>query len=335
MLQWKITAPRTLTLCESAPTALTEVNNTKVKIEHILYNLDCHMQYNSDNSPVAVPCSYAVGVVSETLDNTLLTKMDRVLLEPSIPCGVCHNCNNNNSHLCANACEIGRTCDGVLSNFVDVPSSQLHRLPDQLSYDQALVVPYVSLGINIMDMLQLRKGEHVAVLANSRMGLIVAQLISYYKAVPILISNNTNILDIAKNNLGIFYTFNSDTCDINREIQVVTGGRMCSEVVYLANSGYAIGKCLEVASKGATICVSGNAPTDSSLSVETITANRLTINGVYSDAGNYQTAINLIITGQANIDDIVLPHLPFAAADTLLAEIDNPSQQLPLIIDVE
>lgn len=335
MLQWKITAPRTLTLCESAPCALTEVNNTKVKIEHILYNPDCHEQYNSGTATVEVPCSYAVGVVSETLDNTMLTKMDRVLLEPAIPCGTCYNCANNNKHLCANACELGRTCDGVLSNFVDVPASQLHKLPDQLSYEQALVVPYVSLGINIMDMLQLRKGEHVAVLASSRMGLIIAQLISYYKAVPILISNDTNLLDIAKNNLGIFYTFNSDTTDINREIQIVTGGRMCSEVVYLANSGYAIDKCLETASRGATICVCGDSPTDSSLSVATITNHRLTINGVYSDAGNYQTAINLIITGQTNIDDIVLPHIPFASADTLIAEIDNNNPQLPIIIDVE
>lgn len=335
MLQWKITAPRTLTLCESAPCALTEVNNTKVKIEHILYNQDCHMQYNSDNSEVAVPCSYAAGVVSETLDNNMLSKMDRVLLEPSIPCGACQQCSTNNSHLCANACEIGRTCDGVLSNFVDVPSSQLHRLPEQLMYDQALIVPYVSLGINIMDALKLNKGEHVAVFANSRMGLIVAQLISYYKAVPILISNDKHLLEIAKNNLGIFYTFDSDNCDINREIQIVTGGRMCSEVVYLANSGYPIDKCLEVASIGATICISGNTPTNSNLSLSAITTNRLNITGVYTDAGNYQTAINLIITGQANIDDIVLPHIPFASVDTAIAEIDNDMHQLPLIIDVD
>ncbi len=293
------------------------------------------MQYNNPTDNVSVPCSIAVGVVSETLDNTLLTKMDRVLIESSIPCGACHNCTSGNSHMCANACELGRTCDGMLSNFIDIPSSQLHRLPDQLSYDQALVVPYVSLGINIMDTLQLHKGEHVAVMANSRMGLIVAQLISYYKAVPILISNDENMLDIAKNNLGIFYTFNSNTCDINREIQIVTGGRMCSEVVYLASSGYTIDKCLEVASLGATLCLSGNAHTDSCLSVSTITANRLNITGVYTDAGNYQTAINLIITGQVNIEDIQLTHVPFASADTAIADIDIAMHQLPLIIDVE
>ncbi len=333
MLQWKISAPSAITLIESAPTTLTEINNTKVKVEHILYNQDCHSQYMAGQD--IVPCSYAVGVVSETLDNTMLTKMDRVLLEPSIPCGSCTKCANDDSHLCTSAVELGRTCDGVLSNFIDVPASQLHRLPDQLEYDKALIVPYVSLGINIMDVLQLHKGEHVAVLADSRMGLIIAQLISYYKAVPVLISTDDSLLQTAKDKLGIFYTFNSNNCDITREIQIITGGRMCSEIVYLANSQYPIDKCLEVSAHGATICVSGTPLADSCLSTSIITQHRLNITGVYTDAGSYQTAINLIITGQVNIDDIVVDHIPFSAVDSSLETIHNSTAQLPLIIDVD
>ena len=122
--------------------------------------------------------------------------------------------------------ELGLTADGLLQNFVDLPSSTLHKLPDVLSNEKALYISYVALGLNITDALTFDRGEHVAVFANTKAGIILCQLLSYYKAVPIFITQNSALLKTASET-GIFYAFDGNNL-IDR-VRTVTGGRMCRE----------------------------------------------------------------------------------------------------------
>lgn len=337
MLQWQLVAPQQLKLTNNQPTKLTETLNAKVKLERILFSQGDYSQYCSkDTQHPKVLCRYGAGVVSEVLEGSMLTKMDRVLIEHYITCGNCSQCLADNPSLCESIIERGVNYDGLMSNFVDVNSRQLYKLPDSLSFDKALFVPYVALGLNILDSLQLTKGQHVAIFASTKLGLILAQLISYYKAVPILISDNANIIDIATNKLGVFYAFDSNQCDITRKIQVVTGGQMAAEVIYLLNSNYTLSDCVDVASSNATICLTGWSEHNSSIDTNSIVAKHLKLHGIYNGIGNYPSAINLIVTNKVIVDDMIGQHLNF---DTLDEQLKNTKMEqgeiASLIIDVD
>ena len=322
MKAWILEEPGKLTLQESQPTEITE-NQIKVKIEEVLLNYSDFEIYKGTSKrkyPFIIGRN-AVGVVSMVKgENPFFNKMDRVAIEPYIPCEVCEECRNDEYDKCSNMQELGYNCDGLLRNFIDLPYAQLHRLPDHLSAEKALCVPMVAFCLNVVDSLNLEKGRHIAIFGSTKTGLILSQLVAYYQAVPVFISTNNELLDIARE-LGIFYCFNPDETDAEKEIIAITGGRLCKEVILLSNSEINMKDVYNVAVTNANVCLAGYSNKDSKLSVAQICRKHLNIFGVYNGAGSYSSAINLLATDTVNVDALIGTTISFDNLDKEIAKI--------------
>lgn len=323
MKSWKLNTPNELVLEESEPTVLTE-NLVKVKIEEVLLSTtDVEIVNGAMKTQLPfVPGRNAVGVVSEVFDKekSMLQKMDRVAIEPYIPCETCSACAKGNFDKCCDMKYMGLNCDGLLQNFVSVPSELVHHLPDNISNEQALFVSYVAFCINIVDALDMEKGSHVAIFASTKTGIILAQLVAYYQAVSILVSGNEDLLDVARS-LGIFYCVNTENVDVEKEIRTVTGGRMCQSLVLFSDSEFSMKDLYNAAALNANICLAGSSNKDSKLSIAQICQKHLTIFCVYNGVGNFASAINLLVTGTVKVDQLVGDTLDFDDLDKTLADI--------------
>lgn len=320
MKAWILEEPRKLVLQQSDPTETTEAQ-IKVKIEQVLLTATDYEIYTGANKhkyPFIIG-RYAVGVVSKvgSPDNTFFQKMDRVAIEPYIPCETCDECKAGNFAQCSDMKELGYNCNGVMQNFIDLPYAQLHRLPERLPNETALFVPYVAFCLNILDALKLDKGKHIAIFASTKTGLILAQLVSYYQAVPIFISNQESLLSTAAD-LGIYYRLNPDQNDVEKEIKSITSGRMCNELVLFANSDFNMKDVYSVASMNASICLAGYSNKESKLSVAQICKKHLKVFGVYNGAGNFSSAINLLITNTVNVEAMKGSSFEFELLDSKL-----------------
>ena len=323
MKLWKLQAPKQLELQESEPTVLQE-NFVKVKVEEVLlsrFDLEYYDGSIKQNYPFVLGRS-AVGVISEVGERSILQKLDRVVIEPFIVCNTCKECLAGDYHKCSELKYMGQNCDGLMQNFVDVHRDQVHHIPDNLSYEQALFVPHVAFGLNIVDALNLEKGRHVTIFASTKTGIILAQLIADYQAVPILISPNEELLDIARS-LGIFYCINNKEVDIEREVLTITGGRMCSQLVLFSDSEFSFKDVYSAAAKNAGICLAGISTKDSRLSLAQICQKQLNIFGVYNGVGNFSSAINLLVTGTVKVDRLIGEKIPFNELDKAIAEIQT------------
>lgn len=316
MKAWILDAPKKLTLREFAPTEISE-NQIKVKIEEVLLtNSDFEIYSGASKRKYPfIMGRNAVGVVSKVAgDNPFFSKMDRVAIEPYIPCEMCDECKNDAYEKCANMQELGYNCNGLLQNFIDLPYSLLHRLPEKLSNEKALFVPYVAFCLNVIDALNLEKGRHIAIFSSTKTGLILAQLVAYYQAVPVFISNREELLDTARG-LGIFYSINPDKTNVENEILAITGGRMCTELVLFSNSDFNMKDVYSVAATNANICLAGYSNKESKLSVAQICKKHLNIFGVYNGAGSYSSSINLLVTDTVNVDALIGKTVPFDKLD--------------------
>ena len=311
---WKVTKPNKLILDEIEPTQ-TPSDYIKVKIEKVLLTKSDYGIYSGvgKNKYPFVFGRNAVGVVSEIAcpDQSLLTKMDRVIIEPYISCETCDECKSGDMANCSNMLELGHNGDGLMKNFVDVPSTNVHLLPENLSDEKALFATYVAFCLNIIDKLDLEKGKHIAIFSSTKTALILAQLIAYYQAVPVFISDEEELLDIARQ-YGIYYCFNPANVNLADEINVITGGRMCKEVVFFSDSEFAMKDVYNVASQNAHICLAGYSTKESKLSVAQICQKHLTITGVYNGAGNFASAINLLVTDTLKVDMLIGDSIAFA-----------------------
>ena len=324
MKAWILEYARKLKMQECPPTELKE-DEIKVKIEGVMLSTldyDLYSGVSKRKYPFILG-RYAIGVVSQVgdPDNAFFQKMDRVAIEPYVFCQQCDECQKGHEQHCSNMQELGYNADGLLKNFVDVHYSQLYRLPDMLSTDKALFIPQVAFCLNAVDALNLEKGRHIAIFSSGNICLILAQLIAYYQAVPVFITDNAELLQTARE-LGIFYSFDVNTTDVEKELTMITGGRMCSEIVFFSNGEFNFKDIYNVAAVNANICLVGYSTKESKLSVAQICKKHLNIFGVYNGAGNFSSAINMLVTETVNVEPLIGKKLNFDRLDEEIASVD-------------
>ena len=99
---------------------------------------------------------------------------DRVVARPLEPCGQCPACLRGHSHICQNLNFIGIDSPGAFQSSWTVPAHTLHRLPDDLSLEQAALVEPLAVACHDVRMGEVAEGEQVVVIGGGPIGSVVS-----------------------------------------------------------------------------------------------------------------------------------------------------------------
>ena len=310
MKGWKIIQPRTL--LEENVNDLTENEpQTKVKITKALIGLSDVLRYSDeiDGNSVVLGSS-GIGVISEAAPNLFgLEKGQHVYVEPNRACGECDNCKRNNNSNCSDLQVAGVDIDGFLCDFVSTNADNLFILPESVPDLEALFIHHISLALAVVDKLEIKKGEYVAVVGANNFGNILSQLLIYYQAVPILITNNDEDFKTAKDS-GIYYVLNSDD-NWQKEVASITSGRMADSVVYISDCNIPATKAFALASFGAGVAYTGVYNKNNSISFAQAIKKQLKILCINSGFGNTASSINLIANKAISLSHLKLDNTTY------------------------
>ncbi len=300
MKGWKITKPLTLEETEINESAISQ-SLSKVKITKALITLSDVLRYKDElDGESVVLGSAGIGVVSETEANLFgLEKGKHVYIEPNRACGDCHSCRSGNPANCIEMKKAGVDFDGFLSDFTSVDPGKLFILPDSVSDFEALFIEHISLAIQVVDKLQIQKGDYVAVIGANNFGNILAQLLIYYQAVPIVMTTNEEDAKIAKDS-GIYYVLEKDD-NWQKEVFNITSGHMPKSVVYIADCNIPAVKAFGLASHSASVAFTGVSYKNNSISFAQAIKKQLQIICINSGFGNTAASINLIANKAINL----------------------------------
>lgn len=314
MISWQITEQNQIQKV-NVQENLESVSDVKVKITKCFVTRQDVLTYagKSDVYPVT-PCKIAVGQISETVgDSTFFNEGDKVYLSPERACGECANCLAGKSDECLDFRFAAANFSGYLKEFAVVPKNDVHVLPPSVSEYSALFIYHIALALNVIDKLKLEKGEHVAIFGGTVLTNVIAQLVSYYQSVPVLVSASDEFLSTAVN-CGVYYALKADK-NVEKEILDITGGRKCSKIIYVTESDISPDFIVKAAANRATVCFTGTTGgLDSSknkIGVDSLLTKQLTLKFVKSGYGNYETAINLITQKALNLNLFNLPEYKF------------------------
>jgi threonine dehydrogenase-like Zn-dependent dehydrogenase len=102
----------------------------------------------------------------------------RVAGEINIGCNHCDFCAAGVREHCTNRSVLGiRERDGAFAEYISLPASNLHAIPDRLPDQAAVFVEPVAAACRILEQLTIDPGARVGVLGDGRMGLVVAQVL--------------------------------------------------------------------------------------------------------------------------------------------------------------
>lgn len=117
-----------------------------------------------------------VGVVEQAADSTLIAK--RVCGEINFGCKDCDACRRGLSRHCPNRTVLGiLNQNGAFAEYVTIPLSNLHRIPDEIPDAAAVFVEPLAAACEIFEQVQIQPESNVAVIGDGKLGLLISQVL--------------------------------------------------------------------------------------------------------------------------------------------------------------
>jgi NADPH:quinone reductase-like Zn-dependent oxidoreductase len=158
---------------------------------------------------------------------------DRVLINPGISCGHCPACDEGDESLCSSFGILGEHLPGTAAELVVVPTANLGRVPDGMSWSEAAAFPLATLTAwrMLTARAKLKAGETVLIWgAGGGVGVAALQIAVLLGARAIVTSGSDRKLETASR-LGAAVGINHRGADVVAEVRRETGGRGADVVV--------------------------------------------------------------------------------------------------------
>ncbi len=292
MINWQITAKNQISKFNTVE-QLERANDVKVKITRCVITKNDIDLYTGDikSTYPVTPSTIAVGQISETFqESSYYNKGELVYLCPMLESDLPEDAIQKGIKPYANA--------GFLKEFTVIPKEYVKVMPKGITEKDALYLNHLSIALAVVDKLKINKGDYVAIIGGNILGNIIAQLVSYYKAVPILIDDDDSNLEIARKT-DIYYTIKCDKTT-EKQVEEITGNRKCRKVVYVSDTDISVDYINKVASNKAEVAITGISSNNQKLCLSTVFNKQLAINFIRSGYDYVEISVNLLVHKAVN-----------------------------------
>ncbi len=181
--------------------------------------------YSADKLPMIAGHEFS-GVIAKIGRNSHgFVEGDRVTADINMSCGTCYYCLHGQKLLCDSFTQLGIHTNGTFAEYVKAPAAQLHKLPDNLSFEEGAFIEPVSCVIHSAKAMDAALGSSVAIIGCG-LGVLHARMAVLRACAPVIIfGDNRKRLQIAKD-MGADYAIHiDDVADPVEEVKRLTNGR--------------------------------------------------------------------------------------------------------------
>lgn len=131
---------------------------------------------NSPSFPI-VPGHEAVGTIATVGASVKNFRQgQRVTIHPNYSCGECHMCRKGLSNICVSKVRVGLDIDGVFAEYIAVPESAVHAVPDTLTNEVAVFAEPLAVAAHAVNMAKISTSDRVLVFGAGVIGQLTLQL---------------------------------------------------------------------------------------------------------------------------------------------------------------
>ena len=133
----------------------------------------CGTDYKIFNGSIRVPYPLIPGheMAGQRVDTG-----ERVIIDPETYDGTCFYCSKGLTNLCPNGTLIGRDVNGGFAEYLQVPATQLHRLPESIDDETAPMIQVLTTCLHAQRQVETFPGDTVVVLGLGVTGQLHVQL---------------------------------------------------------------------------------------------------------------------------------------------------------------
>lgn len=244
----------------------------------------------------------------------------RVCGEINVSCGECSQCRAGLTTHCARREVLGiLDRDGAFAEYCVLPLRNLHKIPAELTDDEAVFVEPVAAAFEIVQQVPLKAGTTVFVLGDGKLALLCAQVIAGTDASVVLLGKHDERLVLAQE-LGIAAVRSADA------------ERSAADVVVEA-TGAATGlrQAIDLVAPRGTVVLKSTISSPVEANLSTIVVKEITVVG--SRCGPFPPAIKGLTDGTVKVRPLIAERYALGDAVYALERASQPGM-LKVLIDV-
>ena len=233
---------------------------------------------------------------------------ERVVAESIVPCGRCPRCRRGRPNVCDGFQVTGVHRDGGMAEYIAVEANLLHRLPDELSFEQASTIEPLSVATHaVLERSSIQPGDTALVLGPGPIGQLVAQVARAAGARVVIagIEADRAVRLPAAEQLGLG-AINVEREEIRDGLKRVLGVEQVDVAFECAGSQPATRSAIDAVVKGGTVVLVALYSGPIELELAWVVRRELSIQATY--AGNwidFERSIAFLKTGAVRVEPLI------------------------------
>jgi L-iditol 2-dehydrogenase len=176
----------------------------------------------------------------------------RAALDLVLRCGECYYCRIGKSNLCANRFKKGQRVLGGMAEYIAVRPSQVHPLPDTLSFREAAFAEPLACCIHSLKRLKVAMTEDLLIVGAGVMGMLHI-LVARCMGLRITVSDPDALRREVAKSLGADFVIDPAEADLPAFAKELTGGLGFSSCVVTSPAPVAFSSAVESMAKAARL----------------------------------------------------------------------------------
>lgn len=243
----------------------------------------------------------------------------RIVGEINCGCGDCQYCEMAMSRHCTSRTVLGISLrDGCFAEYITLPAENLHPVPEALSDEEATFCEPTAAAFEILEQVQIRPDDHVLVVGDGKLGLIISQVLKSKSAHLTQAGRHPEKLQIASQR-GVKTLLASELGDENYEV-----------VIEATGSEGGLKTCLHHTWPRGTIVLKSTLASRLEIDTAAVVVNELTIVG--SRCGPFDPALHAL-EHLVDVKPLISATYPFDRALEAFARAER-SDTLKVLLDM-
>lgn len=213
---------------------------------------------------------------------------------------------------------------GYLRDYANVSTDYIYELPDVIADNDIVFIDSIAKACNLIDKLEIKPAQTVIINGVSVINLIIAQLLRYHQALPIMIDSDDEKLGLAQD-LGVDFIINSSQENVPYMVKSFTSGKMASALVVdldILSDMDELPYCLAMGGKIALINAN-SALKCYKIDFINILNKELSIFGIKDGDGKVSMAINLLAMEKVKVSPLIGEVVGFSEVPQLMEKFKD------------
>jgi L-idonate 5-dehydrogenase len=265
--------------------------------------------------PFALGHEFAGEVVASGQGAAGFSTGDRVVIDPSQPCGQCRHCRSGRYNLCENMRYFGSaSCDphldGGFAEFVAVSARNCHLMPDVMTWGEAAMLEPLSVALHAAQRAGNLAGTSVFVAGGGAIGQLIALAARAFGAAQVVLGDPAEFPRRFALEQGADAALNPAEADSEKQAMDFSGGGF--DVVFeAAGSTQALIHALKIVRRGGTIVQVGTLPPEVPIPANLIMSKELTVAGSFRFAHVFPAALTVAASKRIKVEPLISRTFPF------------------------